>query len=40
MDDVLNIIMLCLVLGVGVGITIAVLFAYVTVLTFMEDNFD
>jgi hypothetical protein len=40
MDDLLNIGLICLMLGVGVGLTIAVLFAYVTALAFLEDHFD
>lgn len=40
MDDLLNIGLICLMLGIGVGLTVAVLIAYITALTFMEDHFD
>jgi len=40
MDDAINIVVLCLLLGLGVGVTIITLLAYVAALAFMEDNFD
>jgi ribose 5-phosphate isomerase len=39
-DDLANIVVLCLLVGVGTGITIAVLIAYIAALAFMEDHFD
>jgi len=39
-EDVANIALLCVLMGVGVALTIAVLIAYIAALAFMEDNFD
>jgi phage shock protein PspC (stress-responsive transcriptional regulator) len=39
-EDVSNILLLCILMGVGAGLTIAVLFAYIAALAFMEDHFD
>jgi len=40
LDDIANIALICLIIGVGAGITIAVLIAYVTALAFLEDHID
>jgi hypothetical protein len=40
MDDVLNIALLCALIGLGAGLTFAVLIAYAATLAFMEDHFD
>lgn len=39
-EDTANIVVLCILMGVGAALTIAVLFAYLAALAFMEDHFD